>query len=76
MQSLTPVFYSGQLHRAIRLNWVICLRNEFPEIRLGWSHTFPLNGWEFAGCYEGLTWRKIFKTIASSANCCTAPHSQ
>lgn len=35
-----------------------------------------LNGCEFAVCCESLTRRKIFKTIASSANCCTVPHSQ
>lgn len=31
---------------------------------------------EFAVHYESLTWRKIFKTIASNANCYTVPHYQ
>lgn len=31
---------------------------------------------EFAMHYESLIWRKIFKTLGSSANCYTVPHSQ
>lgn len=49
--------------------------NSLKSDLVGVTHSL-LNGCEFAVCYESLTWRKIFKTIASSANCCTVPHSR
>jgi len=36
----------------------------------------PLSECEFAVHYESLTWRKILKTIARSANCYTVAYFQ